>query len=468
MKLEAQKLSFSYQPGVPVLDDITFDLKAGELLFLLGRNGSGKTTLLSCLSGIHKPTQGRVLLDGTELRRYTPTEQARRIGLIPQIHIPTFAYSVYDMVLMGRTPHLGLLGTPTASDRAIVEQSLEGVGLLDLCDRPYTEISGGERQLVLIARGLAQKCDILLMDEPSAHLDLSNQHRVLEVVDQLARQGVSFIISSHAPNNALSYANRVLLLNEGRVMAFGTPAETLTESLLSTVYGMPTEVIYERQSGEAIPRAILPRRPIMLSPESCTIPGSPLARIFKDSEQSPRLLLITGLSGAGKSIWCTRLARHARDQGFSVKGILSPAVFKDGQKVAIDMINVATGERRRLANLRNRTPARLMTTQWQFDPDVIAWGNEVLSADPTCDLLIVDELGPLEFVRREGLMEGLRLIDERRYKVACVAVRPSLLQEAQQRWPSAQVVMPLSERKSTWTPEDNVKNGPELIDKEIS
>jgi nucleoside-triphosphatase THEP1 len=172
------------------------------------------------------------------------------------------------------------------------------------------------------------------------------------------------------------------------------------------------------------------------------------------------------LSGTGKSTWCTRLTRHARDQGFSVKGVLSPTVFEDGRKVAIDMINIATGERRRLANLRNRTPARLMTTQWQFDPDVIAWGNEVLSTGPVRDLLIVDELGPLEFIRREGLMEGLRLIDERRYKVACVAVRPSLLQEAQQRWPSAQVVMPLSERKSAWTPGDNVKNGSELIDKE--
>jgi iron complex transport system ATP-binding protein len=409
-----------------------------------------------------------VLVDGAELHRYPAAEQARRIGLIPQIHVPAFAYTVYEMVLMGRAPHLGLLGTPSATDRVIVEQSLESVGLLELSNRPYTEISGGERQLILIARGLAQKCDILLMDEPSAHLDLSNQHRVLEIIDQLARQGVSFIISSHAPNNALSYASRVLLLHEGRVMAFGTPAETLTEPLLSTVYGMPTEIIYERESGEAVPRAILPRRPIMLSPESLTIPGSPLARIFEDGERSAQRLLITGLSGGGKSTWCARLAGHARKQGFSVRGVLSPAVFEDGRKVAIDMIDLATGERRRLANLRNKTPARLMTTQWQFDPDAIAWGNDVLSAAATGDLVIVDELGPLEFVRHEGLMEGLRLIDEGRYRVACVAVRPSLLQEAQQRWPSAQIVIPLSERKSAWTPENNVKNRSESTDKEMS
>lgn len=168
---------------------------------------------------------------------------------------------VREMALMGRAPHLSLFGSPSAADRAIADEALENVGLQDLRERPYTEISGGERQLTLIARGLAQKCDVLLMDEPTAHLDLSNQHRVLEMVDHLARQGLSFIISSHAPNQALSYASRVLLLHKGRVLAYGSPQETLTETLLSTAYGMRTEVIYERRNGRDEARAVVAQGP---------------------------------------------------------------------------------------------------------------------------------------------------------------------------------------------------------------
>jgi iron complex transport system ATP-binding protein len=440
MRLEARHLSYAYLPGEPVLHNVSLKLEAGQTLYVLGRNGSGKTTLLSCLAGIRKPPQGRVLLNGEDIHLYTPGERARRVGLIPQVHTPAFAYTVREMVLMGRAPHLGLFGGPTRDDYAIANEALESVGLSDLQDRPYTEISGGERQLVLIARGLAQRCDILLMDEPSAHLDLSNQHRVLEVVDQLARQGLSFIISSHAPNNALSYADHVLLLKQGHVMAYGTPHETLTEPLLSSVYGMRTEVIYEQASGKNTPRAILPRRPLLVSPKSLGQADSQLSMIFKNSDYTPQLVLVTGLSGMGKTTWCAQLVKHAREKGLTVRGVLSPAVFEDGRKLAIDLIDLGTNERRRLAELRAGRAAKLVTTQWQFDPEVMAWGDRVLRDISASDLLIIDELGPLEFLRQEGLMEGLRLIDDRRYKVACVVVRSSLLPNALQRWPHGQVV----------------------------
>jgi iron complex transport system ATP-binding protein len=440
MHLEARQVSYAYVPGQPVLHNISLKLEAGETLYLLGRNGSGKTTLLSCLAGLFRPDSGQVLLDGKDIHLYPPGERARRVGLIPQIHTPAFAYSVREMVVMGRTPHLGLFGSPSRADYRIADEALEQVGLSDLQERPYTEVSGGERQLVLIARGLAQKCDILLMDEPSAHLDLSNQHRVLEVVDQLARQGLSFIISSHAPNNALSYADRVLLLKQGNIMAYGPPQETLTESSLSSAYGMQTEVFYEQVNGKDTPRAILPRRPLILPPESLGQPDSQLNMFFENSRHSPQLLLITGLSGIGKTTWCNQLVQHARQQGKSVKGLLSPAVFENGRKTAIDLVNLETGERRQLATLRSDRSARLVTTQWQFDPDMVNWGNDILHDLSGGDLLIIDELGPLEFLRGEGFLEGLRLIDEGRYQLACVVVRPSLLPQAQQRWSQAHVV----------------------------
>jgi ABC-type cobalamin/Fe3+-siderophores transport system ATPase subunit/nucleoside-triphosphatase THEP1 len=438
--LEARNLSYEYVPGVPVLREVSLKLEPGESLYLLGRNGGGKTTLLTCLAGLYQPTEGQVLLNGQDIHAYPPAERARRVGLIPQIHTPAFAYTVGEMVLMGRAPHLGLFGTPTRADLTIADESLEMVGLTALRERPYTEVSGGERQLTLIARGLAQKCDILLMDEPSAHLDLSNQHRVLEVVDQLAQQGLSFVISSHAPNNALAYADHVLLLRQGQVMAYGPPAETLTETLLSSVYGMRTEVIYEQDGETPIPRAVLPRRPLTLSPESLGEPGSALSEIFKKSRHTPQLILVTGMSGAGKTTWCARLIEQARQQGLSVRGVLSPAVFEDDRKIGIDMVDLQTGERRRLAGLRDGQAGELVTPQWRFDTDAMAEADRILGEVVDGDLLIIDELGPLEFGRGEGLIEGLRLLDEGRYKVACVVVRSSLLPVAQQRWPHAQVV----------------------------
>jgi iron complex transport system ATP-binding protein len=171
--------------------------------------------------------------------------------------MPIFAYNVFEVVLMGRTPYLGLLGVPGRADRAIAEEAIEMVGLTGLRERPYTDLSGGERQLTLIARGLAQQTDVLLLDEPTAHLDPRNQHLVLETVSRLAGQRVSFVISSHDPNSALLYADHVMVLHSGRVVAQGSPEQVLTEDILSQSYNMPVEVIYNEHRQA---RAILPRR----------------------------------------------------------------------------------------------------------------------------------------------------------------------------------------------------------------
>jgi ABC-type cobalamin/Fe3+-siderophores transport system ATPase subunit len=242
------------------LHHISVQITQGEVLFLLGRNGCGKTTLMRCLSGILQPDSGSVLFDGRDIRTIPPAERARRIGLIPQIHSPAFAYTVHDIVLMGRAPYLGLFDKPGKTDHMTADAALERMDMLAFRDRPYTQLSGGQRQMVMIARGLAQQCDILLMDEPDAHLDPGNQHLIMDIVRTLVRENLTFVISSHVPNHALAYADRVLLMGSGRTLALGVPSETLTETLLSRAYDLDMEIIYQDYEGQRIPRAILPRR----------------------------------------------------------------------------------------------------------------------------------------------------------------------------------------------------------------
>jgi iron complex transport system ATP-binding protein len=440
MLLQADHLNFSYLPGKTVLHDVSLELKPGEVLYILGRNGSGKTTLLSCLAGILSLGMGSVQVNGHDLHELSATARAQQIGLIPQMHIPVFSYTVAEMVMMGRAPHLGWLGSPTSEDRSIVDDVMAQVGIFELRDRPYTEISGGEQQLVLIALGMAQKCPILLMDEPTAHLDLSNQHRVLEIVNQLSDRGISFIISSHSPNNALDYADRVLLLTNGWVTASGAPQETLTGSLLSAVYGIRTEVLYEEKEGEKSPVAVITQRPISMLPESLMEPDSLLNEIFTQSIEKPQLILVTGLSGAGKTTWCTRLVELAREKGLSVSGVLSPSIFRENHKVGIQIVDLHTGEGRQLARLREESAVTVGTPRWAFNDEVVAWANRVLARSERTDLLVMDELGPVEFLQEKGLTAGLALLDSGKYKVACVVIRSSLLPNALQRWPDAVVV----------------------------
>jgi iron complex transport system ATP-binding protein len=253
--LSAQHITFAYTQ--PVLRDISVEIAAGEVLFLLGRNGCGKTTLMRCLSGILQPDSGSVRLNGRDIQTIPPAERARQVGLIPQIHSPAFAYTVHDIVLMGRAPHLRLFDKPGKADHAAADEALERVGMLEFRDRPYTQLSGGQRQMVMIARGLTQQCAILLMDEPDAHLDPRNQHIIMDIVRGLVRDNLTFVISSHTPNHALAYADRVLLMVEGHPLALGVPSETLTEPLLSRAYDLEMEIILD---GQQRPRAILPRQ----------------------------------------------------------------------------------------------------------------------------------------------------------------------------------------------------------------
>ncbi len=255
--LQANAVHYAYQSGQPVLRDVSLAVERRAIVFLLGHNGCGKTTLLEILSGIRAPQSGSVHLNGVDIHQIPPHRRARRVGLVPQLHTPVFAYTVRQVVLMGRTPYLRLFGTPGRRDYAIVDEAIDVVGLTALRDRSYTELSGGERQLTLVARGLAQQTEVLLLDEPTAHLDPRNQRLVLETISELARERVSFVISSHNPNSALLYAHHVVVMKAGRIVASGNPADVLTEETLSFSYDMPVEVIYNE---DRVARAVVPRR----------------------------------------------------------------------------------------------------------------------------------------------------------------------------------------------------------------
>jgi iron complex transport system ATP-binding protein len=235
MTLQVRGLSFAYGAR-PVLDRIDLDLHPGELCALFGPNGTGKSTLYRCILG-HLRHGGTVTLDGENLSGLRPAQVARRVSYVPQQHTNPFPFTVLDMVLMGRTPHLGGVLGPRRSDVLACEQVLAGVGLGAERDRLYHTLSGGQRQLVLIARALAQDCQVLLLDEPTASLDFGNQMFVWRTIRDLARQGRAVLVCTHEPNHVLWFCDRAVALGrDGRVLADGTPEQVVTSDLVSRLY----------------------------------------------------------------------------------------------------------------------------------------------------------------------------------------------------------------------------------------
>lgn len=240
--LAVENLCFGF-PGRTVGREVGFVLADGEVLCVLGPNGSGKTTLFRTLLGLLAPQAGAIALDGAPLARLPRDAIARRIGYVPQAHAGYFAYSVREMVLMGRTAHLGAFGAPGLQDRARADSALEMLGIAALAERPFTEISGGERQLTLIARALAQEAGLLVMDEPTASLDFGNQVRVLERIRQLAAHGISVLFSTHDPDHAFLCAQRALLIADGRALALGPPREVIRSDTLARLYGVSVNIV---------------------------------------------------------------------------------------------------------------------------------------------------------------------------------------------------------------------------------
>ena len=235
--LQAQSLSIGHGRRC-VAQGLAFALAPGEVLCLLGANGSGKTTLLRTLLGLLPPLAGEVRCRGQNVAAWPRAAFARHVGYVPQAHAGLFPFTVEDVVLMGRAARVGRFAAPGAADRQVARRCLELLGIARLRASRYTAISGGERQLALIARALAQEPALLVMDEPTASLDFGNQIRVLEHIGRLRAGGMAVLMSTHQPEHALRIADRVALLGGGRLQAIGAPRATATQAALAALYGV--------------------------------------------------------------------------------------------------------------------------------------------------------------------------------------------------------------------------------------
>ena len=239
MIYEIRDLTFSYPgSGRKVLDRASLTLGDGEVLCVLGPNGAGKTTLLNCMAGLLKPDAGSIRLCGQDLSQMREREIARLIGYVPQIHTPAFDYRVLDFVLMGRTPRLGMFSRPKAEDEAICRRLLDSMGIGHLAEKSYRNISGGERQQVLIARAMVQEPRAVLFDEPTAHLDYGNQQRVLQRIRRMAGQGFSVVITTHNPDHALLLGDQAAIVGRDGSIRQGKSEDLITEENLREIYGI--------------------------------------------------------------------------------------------------------------------------------------------------------------------------------------------------------------------------------------
>jgi iron complex transport system ATP-binding protein len=257
-RIEEAEFFYNCDAGSGGFRNVSFSIRPGQVLCILGPNGCGKTTLLKCLAGIFKLSKGRVWLNDQEVSHLGRQALARCVGYVPQLHQPAFPFSVLDAVLVGRAPHLSFLQSPGEKDIAIAEAAIEALGISGLKSRPYTELSGGERQLVVFARVIAQQPSLLLLDEPTSHLDFGNQIKVLRLVEDLAAAGLSVIMTSHFPDHAFLISSKVAVMKKGEFLDFGPPERVITEDNLESIYGIRVKMMDVNGAGG--PRVCVPVR----------------------------------------------------------------------------------------------------------------------------------------------------------------------------------------------------------------
>lgn len=236
MIYDVQALTYRYPGGRTVVKNATFTLEKGEVLTILGPNGAGKSTLFNCLANIRRPTSGTVLLNGRNMTEMTVQEIAGVIGYVQQSHTPVFDYTVLHFVTMGRAAKVGIFSKPKDEDYQIALEALETLNIVHLADRPYTQISGGERQMTLIARALTQQPQAILLDEPTASLDFGRSTYVLELIQDMQTRGYSMIMTTHDPNHAILLGGKTAILDREGVLHVGYTKDIITEERLRNLY----------------------------------------------------------------------------------------------------------------------------------------------------------------------------------------------------------------------------------------
>ena len=254
--IEINDLVFSYNRNL-ILNKISFKVEDAEILGILGPNGSGKTTLLNVINGILKKDGGEILIKGKKIEKYSRKELARIMGVVPQDMVPAFDFSVFEIVSMGRYPHLGIMEPLSTKDEKIIFDALKKTGTFDLKNKSITEISGGERQRVFIARAIAQDPEMILLDEPTSNLDIRYQIEILEIIEQMRSRGKTILMSMHDVNLAIRYCTKIALIHNGEILAFGEPEEVINENSIEIAYGIKGKIV--RNGGNKI-AYILPEK----------------------------------------------------------------------------------------------------------------------------------------------------------------------------------------------------------------
>ena len=240
--IEVNQLSFSYGNHT-VLKNLTFSIEAGKLLSVLGPNGVGKSTLFRCLLGLNKVYTGTVQINKADIKTFTTRQMAETMAYIPQSHSSTFNYSVVEMVVMGTAHRVSKFSTPSVNDYEKAYDALDQMNMRSYAERYFNELSGGEQQMILIARALAQQAKILLMDEPTSNLDFGNQLRVMEKIKMLTEKGYTVVQSSHNPQHAMMFSDEIMALYAGQIIAKGIPSNVVTKELLETLYKTNVEIL---------------------------------------------------------------------------------------------------------------------------------------------------------------------------------------------------------------------------------
>ncbi len=236
--IQVRDAAFFYEKGRMVFSDVSLTVQKSELVSILGPNGAGKSTLLACLAGLQPLSAGQIAICGKAVESYPREDLARIVGFVPQTHAAVFDYTVLEFVTLGRSPHINMFASPTREDTEMAEQAIETMHIGHLRDKLYTRISGGERQLVLIARAIAQNPQILLLDEPTAHLDYGNQIKMVKRMEGLRNAGYTIITTTHFPDHVFMCCDQVAVIHENRLAGFGPPGTVLTEEMLEKIYGV--------------------------------------------------------------------------------------------------------------------------------------------------------------------------------------------------------------------------------------
>ncbi|HQD25155.1 MAG TPA: ABC transporter ATP-binding protein [Methanoculleus thermophilus] len=248
MILNVNNASFSYDGITKQFEDVSFSLRRGEVLSLLGRNGTGKSTLIKCILNILTPQSGMVEINGHRVTDMRPEEVAREVGYVPQVHHAVFPFTALDFVLMGRAPHISTFSVPKEEDYEKAEEAFARIGITHLREKCISEMSGGESQMVMIARALAQEPSLLILDEPTSHLDIGNQMKVIATIDRLAADGIAILMSTHFPDHGFLVSHTVAILQGGRLIAQGPAEDVITKENLHEAYGVDVCVRYVEEA----------------------------------------------------------------------------------------------------------------------------------------------------------------------------------------------------------------------------